>query len=130
LQVKPGESFGILPSQKIVLWNNYNCDKVCKESDRIESGKDEEYVRMIAQFPTSTEKRVISFGVYGSDSKYTQGAIRNAQLAARYFPGYFKNNRMALIKQYFTDFKIKKLHLICLLLNFMNEIFLICDLIS
>jgi hypothetical protein len=34
------------------------------------------------------EKRVISFGLYGSDPKYISGALRNVQLAATYFPGW------------------------------------------
>lgn len=50
--------------------------------------QDEKYIEMISKFPTSTEKRVISFGLYGSKPKYTQGAIRNAELAASYFPGW------------------------------------------
>jgi hypothetical protein len=41
----------------------------------------------IVSLPTSNEKRVISFGLYGTDPKYTQGAIRNAELAPIYFPG-------------------------------------------
>ena len=34
------------------------------------------------------EKRVISFGLYGSKPKYTTGAIRNAELRDTYFPGW------------------------------------------
>lgn len=34
------------------------------------------------------EKRVISFGLYGSKPKYTIGAIRNIELAKIYFPGW------------------------------------------
>ena len=34
------------------------------------------------------QKCVISFGLYGADPKYTQGMIRNAELAPKYFPGW------------------------------------------
>jgi hypothetical protein len=50
--------------------------------------QDEDLLRQIKQFPTSLEKRVISFGLYGGKPKYTTGAIRNAELAKDYFPGW------------------------------------------
>lgn len=50
--------------------------------------KDEEYIAQIKKFPISSEKRVISFGLYGSNPKYTTGAIHNVQLASTYFPGW------------------------------------------
>jgi hypothetical protein len=50
--------------------------------------QDEQEIDLIKSFPTSSEKRVISFGLYGSNPKYTHGAIRNAELAAVYFPGW------------------------------------------
>jgi len=34
------------------------------------------------------ETRVISYGLYGSNPKYTNGAIRNAELRDTYFPGW------------------------------------------
>ena len=34
------------------------------------------------------EKRVISYGLYGSDPKYVAGALRNVQLQPTYFPGW------------------------------------------
>lgn len=49
---------------------------------------DKSEIAMIAKFPTSTEKRVISFGLYGAKEKYTIGAIRNAELWKTYFPGW------------------------------------------
>ena len=50
--------------------------------------EDKLYRQQIAAFPTSTEKRVISFGLYGAKEKYTLGAIHNAELAKVYFPGW------------------------------------------
>lgn len=59
-------------------------DREQKEADE----EDKMYIQQIATFPTSTEKRVISFGLYGGKEKYTVGAIRNAELAKTYFPGW------------------------------------------
>ncbi|TFJ83045.1 hypothetical protein NSK_005669 [Nannochloropsis salina CCMP1776] len=53
-----------------------------------DSELDRLHIATITAFPKSTEKRVISFGLYGNDSKYTIGAIRNAELAPLYFPGW------------------------------------------
>ena len=36
----------------------------------------------------TTEKRVIAYGLYGSDPKYTRGAIRNSELVNTIFPGW------------------------------------------
>ena len=49
---------------------------------------DLEHIEQIAKFPRSVEKRVISFGLYGGKEKYTLGAVRNAELAKVYFPGW------------------------------------------
>ena len=38
--------------------------------------------------PRSNETRVISFGLYGTKPKYLIGAIRNAQLAKVFYPGW------------------------------------------
>ena len=64
--------------------------------DRVVSGKREaveaqteaEYIEQIRRLPTSKEKRVVSYGLYGSNPKYTTGAIRNAELVKIYFPGW------------------------------------------
>ena len=64
--------------------------------DRIVSGKREEaaaqteaeYIELIRKLPTSKEKRVVSYGLYGTNPKYTTGAIRNAELVKIYFPGW------------------------------------------
>lgn len=50
--------------------------------------QDEEELKLIAGFPTSTEKRVISFGLYGGNPKYIVGAQKNVVLAKQYFPGW------------------------------------------
>jgi len=55
-----------------------------KESDE----QDKEFIKQIAGYPASKEKRVISFGLYGAKEKYTIGAIHNAQIAKIYFPGW------------------------------------------
>jgi hypothetical protein len=39
-------------------------------------------------FASLAAHRVISFGLYGGDTKYTTGAIRNAELRDTYFPGW------------------------------------------
>lgn len=52
-------------------------------------------IQQIAGFPSSAGgngspfgKRVISFGLYGKIEKYTTGALRNAELALLYYPGW------------------------------------------
>lgn len=47
-----------------------------------------QHIELIKKLPTSTEKRVIAFGLYGNNEKYTVGAIRNAELVSVYFPGW------------------------------------------
>jgi len=55
--------------------------------------EDLKYQQIISTFNMKTttksdENRVISFTLYGNDKKYTYGAIRNAVLAPRYYPGW------------------------------------------
>ena len=50
--------------------------------------QDQELVANIKSFPVSNEKRVISFGLYGDKARYTHGAVRNAELREKYFPGW------------------------------------------
>lgn len=60
-----------------------------KKEEMADKEADAKLVATIASFPLSkTEKRVISFGLYGSKPKYTIGAIRNVELAQTYFPGW------------------------------------------
>jgi hypothetical protein len=60
-----------------------------EESERAEAADmDAQLVTRIKGFPPSSEVRVISFGLYGANEKYTQGAIRNTELAPVYFPGW------------------------------------------
>ena len=54
----------------------------------MESPEERDCVRRIHAFPKSAEKRVISFGLYGADAKFTTGAIRNVELRDTYFPGW------------------------------------------
>lgn len=56
--------------------------------ERLAQQQDEEEISLIKAFPPSTERRVISFGLYGTLPKYTLGAVRNAELASVYFPGW------------------------------------------
>ena len=43
----------------------------------------------IARLPRSSEKRVISFSLFGNDSRYIEGAFQNLELLDTYFPGGF-----------------------------------------
>jgi hypothetical protein len=56
----------------------------------MDSPKERDYIRQIHALPPTpaNEKRVISFGLYGDNPKYTTGAIRNAELTNTYFPGW------------------------------------------
>ena len=63
-------------------------DGQCSELEMKEKLIDEEYINEIRQWPPSTEKRVVSFGLYGNIPKYVKGAIRNAELVKVYFPGW------------------------------------------
>ncbi len=50
---------------------------------------DEERIKIIQNLPTSTEKRVVSFALYGSGkTRYTVGDIDNARIVKTYFPGW------------------------------------------
>lgn len=53
-----------------------------------EAETEKAYHEAILQFPASTEKRVVSYGLYGSNPKYTTGAIRNSELVKVWFPGW------------------------------------------
>lgn len=53
-----------------------------------EHQKEEHYIAQIKALPKSQEKRVVSYGLYGSNPKYTTGAIRNSELVHKYFPGW------------------------------------------
>lgn len=50
---------------------------------------DEERIKIIQSLPKSTEKRVVSFSLYGSGkTRYTVGAIENTKIVKTYFPGW------------------------------------------
>ena len=46
------------------------------------------YIEAIRKFPSSGEKRVIAYALFGSDPKYLTGANRNAELVGTYYPGW------------------------------------------
>lgn len=65
------------------------CDFMCSDLDKYEKAVDDAYLWAISKFPTTpSEKKVIAFSLYGDGPKYTWGAIRNAELANFYFPGW------------------------------------------
>ncbi|KAL3929819.1 MAG: hypothetical protein SGPRY_001796, partial [Prymnesium sp.] len=47
-----------------------------------------EQLGRISSLSSSNEVRVISYGLYGEDTRYTYGVIRNAQLAPLVYPGW------------------------------------------
>lgn len=76
---------------KITFINESSIDQaILKEDREMKEAKqqDEKEKALIATYPLSSEKRVISFGLYGANEKYTTGAIRNAELVKTYFPGW------------------------------------------
>lgn len=85
-----GREFGA--NLHFVIVNNTDVEQDIaheKEEEAQAQAEDEVYIQQISRFPLATnEKRVISFGLYGSKPKYTHGAIRNAELAKVYFPGW------------------------------------------
>ena len=42
----------------------------------------------ITTLAASNEVRVIAYGLYGGDARYTVGVLRNAQLAPLVYPGW------------------------------------------
>lgn len=71
--------------------NATDVDSSARKSEQEEAEaivEDQKRLALIQAFPLSKEKRVISYGLYGSNPKYTQGAIRNVELAKVYFPGW------------------------------------------
>ena len=52
-----------------------------EEQELREAAEDDlKYVDWISKLPPSSETRVISFGLYGNNYKYTNGAIENAKV--------------------------------------------------
>lgn len=59
------------------------------EEEKEAKEQDENFIQLIQTYSNPHhEKRVISFGLYGSKPKYTIGAIRNVELQKIYFPGW------------------------------------------
>lgn len=51
--------------------------------------QDEAYVISIAALPApEDEVGVVAFSLFGNDRKYTYGAVKNAELAKLYYPGW------------------------------------------
>ncbi len=65
-------------------------EALAKEAEDARESKhmDDTLIAQIQAFPKSNEVRVISFGLYGTNQKYTTGAIRNTELSKIYFPGW------------------------------------------
>lgn len=63
---------------------------ILKESieEKEAAEQDQKMIAQISALPMSTEKRVISFGLYGANPKYTTGAIKNIEAGKIYFPGW------------------------------------------
>ena len=59
-----------------------------EEKEAVE--QDQKYIAQIQKLPQpqNGEKRVISFGLYGANPKYTVGAVHNVAAAKIYFPGW------------------------------------------
>jgi len=69
--------------------SSINNDRLQEKNDeKIAIEMDDILINKIQKFPKFTEKRIISFGLYGTNDKYTKGAIKNVQLAKIYFPGW------------------------------------------
>ena len=56
-----------------------------RSAERLRLGAELSSIRTLG---ASNEVRVISYGLYGADDRYTIGAIRNAQLAPIVYPGW------------------------------------------
>ena len=65
-----------------------SCDVGCSDEEIYEKAVDDAAIFAISRFPNTTERRIISFSLYGGDPKYTWGAVGNAELVDVYFPGW------------------------------------------
>lgn len=63
-----------------------DCADMINEIRAEEKRIEEMYIKRIAAFPISKEKRVISFGLYGEKPKYVHGAMANIKLGKIYYP--------------------------------------------
>ena len=84
-------------------WKALNCAVVCAAADQWEQDKERLYIKLIASLPSSKEKRVISFSLYGTNPKYVDGALRNAELVPTYFPGWVCRFYVSGLPQRITD---------------------------
>jgi hypothetical protein len=64
-------------------------EKKHKEEQDASIQIEKELLKVVHSLPTSTEKRVIAFALYGTGhTRYTVGAIKNAEIVSTYFPGW------------------------------------------
>ena len=64
-------------------------DKKHKEEQDASIPIEKELIKIVQNLPASTEKRVIAFALYGTGhTRYTVGAIKNAEIMSTYFPGW------------------------------------------
>jgi hypothetical protein len=95
--VRIGSTWGTLSKDLIMQWKRTKCDTLiladCNkegiDANKQRAKADDERTRILAlPGPPPGKKWVISFGLYGSNPKYTTGMIKNAQLAKVIFPGW------------------------------------------
>lgn len=64
-------------------WRRIQPEEVVKLKE-----KSQEKPRIASFSNSTTEKRVVSYGLYGANPKYTTGAVRNSELVHTIFPGW------------------------------------------
>jgi hypothetical protein len=69
-------------------WTQKNCSNLVTRADDEDTERERHYISKIAMLPKSNETRVISFGLYGNQPRYTIGAIQNMELKKTYFPDW------------------------------------------
>jgi GT2 family glycosyltransferase len=60
---------------------------------------------LVKSVKNSSSKKVISFSVYGEDSKYLLGAIKNVDIAKKYYPGW--------VCRFYCSHELKDLDSLC-----------------
>ena len=93
-RTKPaGREYGAMMHYQLVE-EKFVLEAIAKEEkeQKEAADMDKTYIEQIKGMAVATnrlkEKRIISFGLYGAREKYTQGAIRNAEISQTYFPGW------------------------------------------
>jgi hypothetical protein len=77
-----GREYGAMMRFQLINDTNVQAS-IAKETAEMKEAdeQDQKYIKYINSLPTSEEKRVISFGLYGSKDKYTKGAIANVKIS-------------------------------------------------